>query len=516
MKVDILIAEIGSTTTVVNAFDLTLPKFIGQGQAATTVCFCGVESTDDELINVGAGVPDRPCWSRNQTTGGRGRPPLQDESTIVGDAALGVPNCHHFAGRRGRRPLQGDVRIGLNNAIKDLEKNLKIKTKLEFKEFLAASSAAGGLKMCVHGLVYDMTVRAAKEAALGAGAVLKIVTSGKLSKHDIEKVVSEKPGIILVAGGMDYGERETALYNFDILTKACPKTPFIYAGNIQNQDEIKAIARERGVKLYIADNVYPTVDNLNIEPARAIIQDVFEEHITEAVGMKEIRQMVKGKIMPTPGAVMSAAKLLNEEIGDLIVFDVGGATTDLHSVTEGSTEVSAISLSPEPIAKRTVEGDLGVFVNIAHVIEKIGLDELKKEFPDTEELIKNAKAIPETDVEKRFIERLTKECVQTALHRHAGKLIDFYTPSGKKTNAVGKDLTAVKYLVGTGGVLTQLKNGRKILESVIETNSSQKLTPREGAKILIDENYIMASLGVLSMVYREEALSLLKESLSIN
>ena len=40
MKVDILVAEVGSTTTVVNAFsgieDLC-PKFIGQGQAPTSV-----------------------------------------------------------------------------------------------------------------------------------------------------------------------------------------------------------------------------------------------------------------------------------------------------------------------------------------------------------------------------------------------------------------------------------------------------------------------------------------------
>ena len=39
MKIDLLVAEIGSTTTVVNAFnDLdTCPKFIGQGQSATSV-----------------------------------------------------------------------------------------------------------------------------------------------------------------------------------------------------------------------------------------------------------------------------------------------------------------------------------------------------------------------------------------------------------------------------------------------------------------------------------------------
>ncbi|MPU17892.1 DNA mismatch repair protein MutL, partial [Acinetobacter baumannii] len=72
------------------------------------------------------------------------------------------------------------------------------------------------------------------------------------------------------------------------------------------------------------------------------------------------KEMVDGAIMPTPGAVMEATKLLYEIIGDVIVVDVGGATTDVHSVTEGSVEILDILVTPEPKAKRTVEGDLGV------------------------------------------------------------------------------------------------------------------------------------------------------------
>ena len=445
MEVDVLVAEIGSTTTVVNAFTFSKsPQFIGQGQSATTV-------------------------------------------------------------------LDGDVTIGLKKAIKDLETGLG--EKLNWKEMLAASSAAGGLKMCVHGLVYDMTVRAAKEAALGAGAVLKYASAGKLTRSDITKVKEIDPNIILVAGGVDYGERDTALFNFEKLTDSCPDVPFIYAGNVQNQDEVKLIAAEKNIRVYIAENVYPGVDELNVEPTRKIIQDVFEEHIIHAPGMTEIRSMINGRIMPTPGAVMAAAKLLAEEIGDLIVFDVGGATTDLHSVTDGSLEIAELMISPEPRAKRTVEGDLGVFVNIPHIVDRIGLEELKREFPRATELIENAKPIPETDEEKAFVEKLTGIAISSALERHAGKLIDYYGPAGKKTIAQGKDLTAVKYLIGTGGALTRLTNRIKIMESVLEKETSMRLGPRTGAKILVDNNYIMASLGVLSEVYQDEALSLMKSSI---
>ncbi len=451
MNVDILVAEIGSTTTVVNAFVDFYdgePKFIGQGQAPTSV-------------------------------------------------------------------LEGDVNIGLNNAIKNLSDKIANGEKIEFNEMFATSSAAGGLKMSVHGLVYDMTVKASKEAVLGAGGIIKNITAGKLMRTDIAKIKEEKPNIILIAGGVDYGERETAIYNLEKIAQHFKDIPIVYAGNIQNQDEVKLISEEDGIEIHIVDNVYPKIDVLNVEPTRAIIQDVFEKHITVANGMENVRQMVTGKIMPTPGAVMASAKLLYDEIGDICVLDVGGATTDLHSVTNGSQEVNSILISPEPFAKRTVEGDLGVYVNIAHIIEKIEPNELIKKFRNAENLIINARPIPKTDEEIEFVEYLTQVAIKTATHRHAGKLVDIYSASGKKVVATGKDLTAVKYIVGTGGALTRLPKRKEIMESILEKEKSSSLAPKIGTKILCDNDYIMASIGVISEKYPEQALKLLKNSLNI-
>jgi uncharacterized protein (TIGR01319 family) len=450
MEINVLVAEIGSTTTVVNAFDginSPCPKFIGQGQAPTTV-------------------------------------------------------------------LNGDVTVGLKGAVENLKRNLG-ENELGWSEFLATSSAAGGLRMTVHGLVYDMTVRAAKEAALGAGAIIKHVTAGKLRRTDLKKIEDIRPNIILVAGGVDYGERDTALHNFEMIASMGLGIPVIYAGNIENHEEIRLIAEETNTRLYIVDNVYPKVDMLNVEPTRKVIQDVFEEHIIHAPGMSTVREMVNGPIIPTPGAVMEAAKLLKEHLGDLVVFDVGGATTDVHSVTEGSEEINLMLISPEPVAKRTVEGDLGVYVNLAHIVEKIGLENLKKEFPDAEELINNSKPIPETDREKQFIERMTKEAVLTSMERHAGVLRHLYGPTGKKTVAEGKDLTNVKYIIGTGGALTRLPERVEILRSVGTHGKGTELYPGKEAQVLIDNHYIMASLGVLSKRFPEAALALMKNSMGI-
>lgn len=450
MKIDVLVAEIGSTTTVVNAFNgigTPCPAFVGQGQAPTSV-------------------------------------------------------------------LEGDVTVGLNGAINSLKENLHA-DEITWEDMLATSSAAGGLKMTVHGLVYDMTVRAAKEAALGAGGIIKMITSGRLRKTDLKKIQEVEPNIILVAGGVDYGERETALYNMEMILSMGLKTPIIYAGNVDNQEEVRLMCEEADVQLYIVENVYPKIDTLVVEPTRKVIQDVFEEHIIHAPGMSKVRDLVKGPIIPTPGAVMEAAKVLKEDLGDLVVFDVGGATTDVHSVTPGSEEINLILISPEPEAKRTVEGDLGVYVNANHVVERIGIEELKKEFPDTDELLANYKPIPESDRERQFVERLTLEAVLTSLERHAGHIRYLYGANGKKKVAEGKDLTAIRYIIGTGGALTRLPNRVEILNKVCTYGKGLELYPNETAKVLIDEDYILSSLGVLSKKYTQDALLLMKKSLRI-
>ena len=454
MKIDILVAEIGSTTTVVNAFTdikTDTPVFWGQGQAPTSV-------------------------------------------------------------------LSGDVRTGLQSAIDDLCRRKNIKS-IEYGEMLATSSAAGGLKMTVHGLVYDMTAKAAKEAALGAGGIIHFVTAGKLRRTDLKRIQEIKPNLILIAGGVDYGERETAIYNAEMIRGLNLKTPVIYAGNIENREEVSLIFdEESGAKLYIVDNVYPKIDDLNVEPCRKVIQDAFEDHIIHAPGMEFVRDLVTGPIIPTPGAVMECTKLLSECIGNVITLDVGGATTDLHSVTEDGDQISRILISPEPKAKRTVEGDLGVFVNMKNIVELIGKEKLKEELAgtDIENIMESYKAIPETPEEIGFVERLAREAVVRAVERHAGRIRYIYGPSGRNTVAEGKDLTQVKYIVGTGGALTRLPSRVEMVRAIVKHDETGLLLfPGEHAEVLIDNDYIMASLGVLSLTYKNAAIKLLERSLNI-
>ena len=457
MKVDVLVAEIGSTTTVVNAFkdiDSDDPVFWGQGQAPTSV-------------------------------------------------------------------LEGDVRVGLQGAIDDLCAKKGI-DHLDYDEMLATSSAAGGLKMTVHGLVYDMTAKAAKEAALGAGGIIHFVTAGKLRRTDLKKIQEIRPNLILIAGGVDYGERDTAIDNAEKIRSLGLKTPVIYAGNIENQEEMELIFdEESGQKLYNVENVYPKIDDLNVEPCRKVIQDAFEDHITNAPGMEHVRDMVSGPIIPTPGAVMECTKLLYDCIGPLMVLDIGGATTDVHSVCNESDQVARIMISPEPKAKRTVEGDLGLYVNRYKVIESIGDEKFaqlcEKAGIDPDKTLETYVAIPKTEDEFKLVEILAEEACMKAVERHAGQIRYIYGPSGRSSVAEGKDLTPVQYIVGTGGAMTRLPHREEIMGRICEYDETgTRLFPTSHAEVLVDNDYIMASLGVLSKAHREGAIRLLEKSLGVN
>lgn len=451
----ILVFEIGSTTTLVNAFtdlDTDNPVFVGGGQAPTSVA-------------------------------------------------------------------QGDVTIGLQEAIKDLEKQTGITGP--YTSMLATSSAAGGLKMTVHGLVHDMTVKAAKEAALGAGANIKMITSGRMRQTDLLKVKEIDPNIILLAGGVDYGERDTALHNAEMILSLGLNIPVIYAGNIENQAEIKLMFDQAGQsdQLFIVENVYPSIDELNVLPTREIIQKVFEDHIIHAKGMEKIRDMIDSKIIPTPGSVMLATELLAEELGDVMTIDVGGATTDVHSVTEGSEEITRLQIAPEPTSKRTVEGDLGLFLNRTNLLNLINQPELIKKTglseAELEHLLQDYQAIPVSDEEKRLVFALTEVAAIVSTHRHSGGLKDLYYTGGKKSVAIGKDLTNIHTIIGTGGALTRLPETKQILTSIPQSNPGNKLLPGVGVDVLIDHDYIMASLGVLSMTHKAGALRLLKQTLNL-
>ncbi|MBP5467660.1 MAG: glutamate mutase L [Candidatus Riflebacteria bacterium] len=388
---------------------------------------------------------------------------------------------------------QGNVGIGIFAAVEDLEKRSLYGT--DTCEVFANSSAAGGMRVTLHGLTYNMTARAAKEASLGAGAIIKKVTAGELSEYDIDEIEELQPNMIVLAGGVDFGAKEIVLGNAMKLAAMDIGTPVVYAGNSALKRGVETIFHRTGVEIAVVPNVFPDVDQLNVEPLRRRMQDLFSKHIIHAPGMERLKAISNHTIIPTPAAVLRATEIFAETLGDVVVVDVGGATTDVHSVTDGSKEFADKLTDPEPHSKRSVEGDLGVFVNAANIIEM-------SEEASRQDKSADIKAIPSSDSEKEMTSWLCRKAVEIGVRRHAAVVSEIFTPVGRRQVIKGKDLSAVKYVIGTGGALTRVEGGRNILESIC-TGVGKYLMPPKTATILIDSDYLFSALGTISVDYPE-------------
>ncbi len=391
------------------------------------------------------------------------------------------------------------VMNGFNDAMRLLESQSGISIN-HIDEIFAMSSAAGGLRMTVHGLTRDMTARAAEEAALGAGANIKMITAGHLSEREVTKIQSIKPNLIMLAGGVEYGEEETVLKNAEIISNLPLKTPVIYAGNITLQDDIREMFENTDSELYIVDNVYPNFDDLNIKPVRRIIQQIFSQRLTLAPGIDELKKLTNGNITPVPAACLRATEILAETLGDLVVIDVGGATTDVHSVVNS---ISENNLEVQIPSKRTVEGDLGLFVSADSVWRKMGQSGAPAPL----------KPIPTSNQEKDLSAKLAEKAVEEGLTRHAGRFLHGAYLSGGGLTVKGQDLRNVKLVIGTGGGLSNLEKGMENLENIIKKHRRNFLLPGSETKIKIDRDYVFSACGTFAEKYPKRAVAILKKSI---
>jgi uncharacterized protein (TIGR01319 family) len=230
-------------------------------------------------------------------------------------------------------------------------------------------------------------------------------------------------------------------------------------------------------------------------------------------------------LMPTPAAVLEGARLLAdgipgkaEGLGSLLVVDIGGATTDVHSIGDGAPICSGVIFHglPEPYAKRTVEGDLGMRHNARTIVEAAGVEAIAEaaglEAREVEGLLTvladDVERLPRDSAERAFDQALAQAAARVSVTRHAGRVERVYTPTGPVTVQHGKSLSDVAAVIGTGGVLAHGAGPAAVLQATLadpaEPLSLRPIVPR----LLLDEAYVLFACGLLAEVEPEAALAL--------
>jgi len=378
---------------------------------------------------------------------------------------------------------------------------------------LACSSAGGGLRIAVVGNEELVTAEAGRRVALTSGG--KVVAVFAASRgDDLREIPACAPDVVLLTGGTDGGNPEPIL--------ACARDlagvwsgPVVVAGNVEARADVAEILAHH--PLIVAPNIVPRIGVLAPEGARTAIRELFLSHV---IGGKHLSSradfvaMVQGA---TPDVVLTGVELLAEVAGDTVVVDVGGATTDVHSVVEldralrdGSSLASSEAgpdLDREVVATtrvtRTVEGDLGMRWSAVTTAEAAGRDDLTAAAVRRRDDVGFVPTdLPEQDLD----EELARAAVGLALRRHAGRSKVVVSPEGRVIERSGKDLREVDLLVGSGGVLRHGRPGvaeRVLAGSVGEVEGGWQLPVR--ARVTVDQQYVLAAAGLLVSQHPEAA-----------
>ena len=398
---------------------------------------------------------------------------------------------------------------------------------------LACSSAGGGLRIAVIGNELLVTSEAGRRVALSSGGKVVAALSSAREPGELAAMVADaSPDVLLLTGGTDGGDSEAVTAAAQEVVACGWRGPVVVAGNVEAQPDVGEILRD--LPHVLADNVVPRIGVLAPESARQAIREMFLAHV---IGGKHLssRAASSGRTFgsmvlgATPDVVLTGVELLAAEIGatapgaGVVVVDIGGATTDVHSVVvldpeeaELSREVVAVS----PVT-RTVEGDLGMrwsALSTAYAAVAAGLTE-----PDlvdaAQRRVDDPGFLPDDKAGRKQDEQLATAAAVLAMRRHVGRSRVVLSPEGRVVERTGKDLRAVELLVGSGGVLRAADPATvdRILGAATGHDAEGWQLP-ESPRIAVDADYVLAAAGLIGLSgdagAREQARRLVCNSLS--
>ena len=434
-------------------------------------------------------------------------------STFTKVAAVDLDTGALLSTAAHRTTVESDVLHGLDAAIGQATASLP--GGADISTIRVCSSAGGGLRLAVVGYEQLVTAEAGHRVGLSAGARVVHVAAGRLDTDALAGLRADRPDVVLLVGGTDGGDAEVLRHNGGRLAAARLRIPVVVAGNIDVRDEITERLTANGTPVVPTENVLPRIGELNPQPARAAIREVFLRHVIGGKGLSRgprFASLVRGA---TPDIVLTAVERLADDlVGDLVVVDVGGATSDVYSV-----------LSPDPDAQtvpmrevagtlwrsRTVEGDLGMRWSATGVVQAAAAERLL--VPGEKVTLGNAgrlraddpSFLPVTETDRSAEARIAQLAATIALRRHARG----------ETRASAKDLRRVRLLIGSGGVLRHASRAAEVaLRAVLADHAGGWALPR-AASVVVDLDYVLAPAGLLAVDYPKAAAALLRRHLAV-
>lgn len=373
-------------------------------------------------------------------------------------------------------------------------------------EVLACSSAGGGLRIAVVGTQELVTAEAGRRVALSSGGRVVAVLHGGLDEEALAVLRAARPDVLLLVGGTDGGNSEVLRADAEVLAGARWPGPVVAAGDLTARDDVVAVLRAAGVATEAAVNVVPRIGVLEPSGARHAIRETFLRHVIGGKGLSRRVDLASLVLGPTPDLVLRGVEVLAAVAGeDVVVVDVGGATTDVHSVVRLDPEDAGLArdvVAPTPVT-RTVEGDLGMRWSATSTWQAGHEAGLPAAIPLLEQAARRRHEdpglLPCSTQDHDDDLALAGIAATLAVRRHAGRSRVVIGPEGRVVERSGTDLRRVGLLVGSGGALRHADPARatRLLEDLTGHSTEGWQLP-SAPRVVVDTDYVLAAVGLLA------------------
>jgi hypothetical protein len=416
---------------------------------------------------------------------------------------------------------------------------------------LGCSSAGGGLRVAIVGLERDLTAEAARQVALNSGGRIVAILTRGAGESLLPEVSRSAADLVLLVGGTDGGDEEFAVGAARSLALGGIDCPVVFAGNTSARPRVAAVLDKAGITWRAAPNVLPQIGRAEVDGVQSVIREAFIEHVIKGKRLSAADRFGEIVALPTPDAVLEAVKVVARGYvglgapaapgepsahvpagergapalprkaagaGEILVVDVGGATTDVYSSLSARNAASSRSGSLVPAAPvaRTVEADLGLrwsaegLVAAARERRLVTGGEADRLAGAARQRAADPGFFPQTPEAVRDDLALARLAVVLAISRHAGRDRVVLTPAGAEFHRHGRDVRQIQTVMLTGGVF-RAHAGQDLqgfLKGAFDhADRRHELVPAQ-VRVVVDSHYILAAVGLLSVRSPELALRL--------
>ncbi|MEA3265529.1 MAG: glutamate mutase L, partial [Candidatus Fermentibacteria bacterium] len=280
-----------------------------------------------------------------------------------------------------------DVCIGFLGGVRQLSEETGVQLLHEDGSltvpYYTTSSAGGGLQILVVALASSDSGSMAKAVAFSAGGVVLASFAIDDDMPRVEKIRKMKhlsPDLVVMAGGYDGGAIAGVVNMAQLVAFSRPKPkfgggklPLVFCGNPQVRPYIKGMLGDL-FSLSFAENIRPDGLNFNLKPAISEVHRIFMDHVMQmAPGYSRLSGMTTYPIIPTPAGVNRILESYSLEIeGNVVLADMGGATTDIFSNIRGGFQ-------------RTVAANTGMSYSLSNIVREAGSDRIFAHIPKVDQ-----------------------------------------------------------------------------------------------------------------------------------